>query len=79
MADKVKRGPGRPKTVTTAQVTDAVNTEMSDAENPTSVTLSHPYAYYAEDGLLRAWAAGTVVTDPADIADLVARKAPLKG
>jgi hypothetical protein len=46
---------------------------------PASVTLEHPYAYYAGDGLMRAWPAGLVVTDPIDIADLIARKAPLKG
>lgn len=46
---------------------------------PASVTLEYPYAYYAEDGRLIAWAPGTIVTDPADIADLIARKAPLKG
>lgn len=46
---------------------------------PASVTLEYPYAYYADDGRLIAWAPGTVVTDAADIADLIARKAPLKG
>ena len=77
MADEMKRGPGRPpKPFTVVQSEEPV--KAAPAALPASVTLEHPYAYYADDSLLRAWPAGLVVTDPVDIADLIARKAPLK-
>ena len=78
MADEMKRGPGRPpKPFTVVQSQEPV--KAAPAALPASVTLEHPYAYYAGDGLMRAWPAGLVVTDPVDIADLIARGAPLKG
>lgn len=49
------------------------------AELPESVTLAAPYGYIGDDDLNHFWQAGDVVTDAADIADLVARKAPLVG
>lgn len=77
MADEVASksaavGKKRPFTV----VEDTAKAEPS---LPASVTLEHLYSYYGDDGLLRTWGQGVVITDPSEIADLITRKAPLKG
>ena len=41
------------------------------------VRLVAPYAYYEEDGTLKNWAHGQVITDPAEIEHLTARGARL--
>lgn len=50
-------------------------------EAPTeSYVLTHPYAYYddeQEGSPLKAWSAGVVVSDPAEIDDLLLREAPM--
>ncbi|MFC3111416.1 hypothetical protein ACFQAT_10440 [Undibacterium arcticum] len=47
---------------------------------PESVTLASPYGYdpEIEGQSIKMWAAGQVVTDPAEIKDLVERQAPLE-
>ena len=45
--------------------------------NPDKVTLASPYAFYEDNGDLRNWAAGAVVTDADEIAVLIDRQAPL--
>jgi hypothetical protein len=45
---------------------------------PESVTLVSHYGYIAEDGNRRHWIEGAVEKDPALIAELIERKAPLK-
>lgn len=45
---------------------------------PDPVTLAAPYAYYDDQDALHFWNEGQTVADPAQIAELVARKAPLK-
>ena len=44
---------------------------------PESVTLTHPYGYRDDEDVLHFWNAGQVVTDAGEVADLLARKAPL--
>jgi hypothetical protein len=51
---------------------------VADAALPASVTLASHYAYYGDDGALHAWAQDQIVTNPRDIADLVARGAPVR-
>jgi hypothetical protein len=46
---------------------------------PASVELLRPFGYYTEDKQLRQWPAGAVVTNRKEIADLIRRKAPVKG
>jgi hypothetical protein len=45
---------------------------------PESVTLAAPYAYYDVTGGFHAWTAGQSVADAGQVADLIARQAPLK-
>ena len=52
--------------------------ESSPSKPPAKVRVVSPYSYYADDGQLRSWWAGQVVTDPAQIADLIARQAPVE-
>lgn len=42
------------------------------------VRLTALYAYWGDDGNLRRWSEGAEVTDPAEIADLVKRGAPVE-
>lgn len=44
-------------------------------EIPTAVRLEAPYAYYEDDGTLKNWAHGQVITDPAEITHLTERGA----
>jgi hypothetical protein len=44
---------------------------------PSSVTLEAPFGYIDGDGINRYWQQGFVETDPAKIADLIARQARL--
>jgi len=54
--------------------------DADKVELPESVTLARPYGYInEEEGTSHAWAAEQVVKDPEQIADLMARKAPLVG
>lgn len=48
-------------------------------ELPETVTLAAPYGYIDDEEKHRYWHTDTVVTNPDDIADLMARKAPLVG
>jgi hypothetical protein len=45
---------------------------------PESVILASHYAYYGDDGALHAWAQDAIVTNPREIADLLARGAPVR-
>ncbi len=47
------------------------------APAPTPLRLTHLYAYWNDDGGFRTWGAGDLVTDPDEIADLLARRAPV--
>jgi hypothetical protein len=86
VAKQVVGRPDQPAKVVYGSIQEAVDAVVSGEVasdtrvqvHPASVTLSHPYAYYGDDGLMRAWPHGAVVTDPVEIADLIARKAPLK-
>ena len=44
---------------------------------PKSVTLARPFGFIDDSGAMRYWNPG-VVTDPADIATLIERKAPVE-
>jgi hypothetical protein len=85
MADEVRKSKRRDLSIVPApqRATDGTGADVPpaavDASLPTSVTLDSLYSYYGDDGLLRTWSQGLVVTDPLDIADLIARGAPLKG
>lgn len=46
--------------------------------NPSAVRLTQTFAYWTDDGLLRRWPAGCTEEDPAEIADLVNRQAPIE-
>lgn len=50
----------------------------AQATLPASVTLGELYGYFDDAGTLRMWQEGQTVTDAAEVADLIARKAPLK-
>ena len=52
--------------------------ESSPSKPPAKVRVVSPYSYYADDGQLRSWWAGQVVTDKDQITDLIARKAPVE-
>lgn len=52
--------------------------KKSDAP-PEAVSLSAPYGFIDDSGATRYWQAGVTVTDPADVALLIGRKAPLAG
>ena len=44
-----------------------------------SIKVIRPYAYWSDDGLiLFQWSQGQIVDDPAQIEDLIARKAPIE-
>jgi hypothetical protein len=43
----------------------------------TPVRLEAPYSYYEQDGTLKNWAPGQVLTDPVEIKHLQRRGAPL--
>lgn len=45
---------------------------------PRSVTVARDFAFYSRPGLIHRWPAGTVVTDPTEIAMLLERRAPLE-
>lgn len=51
--------------------------ETQATDQPTQVTLSSPYGYMDDDEQLHFWQTGMVVTDPAEISDLITRLAPL--
>lgn len=44
---------------------------------PRAVRLTHPYGYYTDHNVLRAWDAGHVESDPGEVAILVGRGAPV--
>lgn len=51
----------------------------SDQTLPESIVLASPYGYDPENGeSFKMWAVGQVVTDADQIADLIARVAPLE-
>lgn len=53
-------------------------TETAEAAPaPEAVRLLHPYAYFTEHNVLRAWDADHVETDADEIANLIARGAPI--
>ena len=53
--------------------------EAPDAELPDSVTVLNLYGYLNEEtGVPKFWQENQVVTDPAEIADLIARQVPVK-
>lgn len=65
---------------TTDPATDVktVSAVVTDAEAdapPASATLACPFGYYDDDGAAHWWHAGQVVTDVAEIADLIERGA----
>jgi hypothetical protein len=41
------------------------------------VKMASHFGYWTEEGVLRSWFEGQIVTDKADIADLIGRKAPI--
>jgi hypothetical protein len=43
-----------------------------------SLVFFRPYSFFDDNGRHRAWQPGHVVNDPADIALLIARKAPVE-
>lgn len=51
--------------------------QTSAADQPTQVTLASPYGYMDDADQIHFWQAGMVVTDPAEITDLIIRLAPL--
>lgn len=53
--------------------------KKSNPKLPESVILAAPHGYIDDDDVNHHWHAGTVVTDAKEIADLMARKAPLEG
>jgi hypothetical protein len=40
--------------------------------------LASLYSYFGDDGMFRTWGEGTLVTDPTEISDLIARGAPVE-
>jgi len=58
--------------------TEAVPEDLTKAAGPVQATMTLPHGYYGEDGALRWWDAGSIITDPQEIADLVARNAPIQ-
>lgn len=54
--------------------------KQAAAAAPASVTLLSPYGWYDESGESpKFYSCGQVVTDATEVADLLARKAPLDG
>jgi hypothetical protein len=51
---------------------------MSLNIKPKRLRVLSNYAFYDEDGAFRSWAEREIVTDPGDIALLVARRAPFE-
>lgn len=51
--------------------------EPVEASLPKAVRLKHPYGYYTENNVLRAWDVDHVETDTGEIANLIARGAPV--
>jgi hypothetical protein len=47
-------------------------------KTPKALRVLSLYAYWGNDGNLRRWAEGAQVTEPAEIADLIARGAPVE-
>ena len=56
----------------------AKNKQSDSPALPESVTLQNMYGYYDDSGMVKMWQENQVVTDPAEIADLIARQVPLK-
>lgn len=54
-----------------------IETAKKIEDLPASVTLSTVYGYYDDDGNMRMWQPGQVVTEVSEIEDLIARDAPL--
>lgn len=54
------------------------DTPAIDPATPVYVTLSAPYAYYDDAGMLHSWSAGQKVEDAADILLLTERGAELE-
>ena len=52
-----------------------VTKEPEGAPQPTSITLTCPFGYLDDNDVPHMWGAGQVVTDPAEIADLIAHGA----
>lgn len=53
-------------------------TAPAEPGNPSAVRIVQEYAYWTDDGLLRRWPAGSIEEDPAEIADLMSRQAPIE-
>jgi len=51
--------------------------ETTPADQPAQVTLASPYGYYDDNDQFHGWCVGAVVTDAAQITDLITRLAPL--
>lgn len=47
------------------------------ADLPKAVRLTHPYAYFTDTNVLRAWDVDHVESDPDEVAHLIARGAPV--
>jgi hypothetical protein len=52
-----------------------VTKETEGAPLPSSITLTCPFGYLDDSNVPHMWGAGQVVTDPAEIADLIAHGA----
>jgi hypothetical protein len=55
-----------------------VAVKSQPGKTPKALRVLSLYAYWGEDGNLRRWSEGVEVTDPAEIADLIARGAPVE-
>jgi hypothetical protein len=57
---------------------DKAATEARALATGAAVRLVSPYAFYDDDGSLKTWLAGAVVSDPVEIGVLTARGAPIE-
>ena len=78
-ADTTEQLPKAPVADQAANEPPTDGASESQTQAPESVTLSAPYGYIDEHEMHQFWHSGTVVTDADQIADLMARKAPLEG
>ena len=51
--------------------TDPITKEPEGAPAPTTIQLTCPFCYLDDNGASHFWQAGQVITDPAEIADLI--------
>lgn len=82
-APAAQANPEAPVAPEAAQNPPAAAPEQKPAEKPAkkalpkSVTLARPYGFIDDSGAMRYWNPG-VVSEPADIATLIERKAPVE-